>query len=307
MPNPDQMRKAKGATPKPVSIHDKAMEDKPEDVTAIHVPQQPVVITPDTVMTPTDQFAGISPGVMTKDENYLENMPDRRGSNPQIDLNATPWGAKNLTPDAAGTLGLSGSDAGVSLPGIDKAIVPATIPTPTKSVGPVIAKSAPTTKEMIASVLKHTGPEGELSVPASKKEMKDFNFADLVKGAGGKLGDFLQRWGMGLQGSPTGQTQGDIQRAQEFEIKKQQAAAQVQAAQAALENKYQMERMNLQNQMNLANLPVEKKAELANSMAVLDAQFQNEMKLLPAKIAQERAVRGMAAGADPGAHFVGGG
>jgi hypothetical protein len=307
MPTSDQIRKARGKIPadevqtaideaeknKPgldpseaASLKANATNDptqaalnksltNPENVTAIPVKQSVIPIIPDTQMVPTDQFAGIPQGPMNA---AMVNPP-----------------ARVLAGDVIGTL---------PPPTPAHAIVPPV----TKSVGPVVAKAAPTTKEMIASLLKHTGPEGELVMPSetSSKAKSDFNFADLLKGAGSKLGEFLQTWGLAGLGQPITNTNAAIQRAQEFEIKKQQAAAQIQAAQAALENKYQMERMNLQNQMNVANIPIEAKANLQKQMAVLDAQFQNEMKLLPMKIQQERAIRGMAAGADPGAHFVGG-
>jgi hypothetical protein len=286
MPTPDQIRKAKGIVPGAGSAIAGEAGPKLADVIAAGG-------------TPVPDLNATQAGTLALSGSDVAVAP--------TSLEESPPAFDPTTAHLTGDLGLQNKD-------IAPTVAPATgdttkTPTPVKSVGPVVAKAAPTTKEMIASLLKHTGPEGELVTPAGvpAKAASDFNFADLLKGAGGKLGDFLQRWGMGLQGAPTGQTQGDIQRAQEFEIKKQQAAAQVQVGQMALENKYQMERMNLQNQMNLANLPVEKKAELANSMAVLDAQFQNEMKMLPAKIRQEYAIRGMAAGADPGAHFVGGG
>jgi len=168
---------------------------------------------------------------------------------------------------------------------------------------PVIGQQAtttPSTKQMIAKVLSgKSGPSGPVT------SQNAFNFADLLKGASGKLGDFLQRWGMGLQGAPEGKTQGDIQRQQAFELQKQQIQAEVTARQMALDNKYQTDRMQLQNQMNMANLPVEMKAQLQNRLAELDAQYQQELKLMPLRIQQEYAIRGMSPGADPGAHFVG--
>lgn len=159
---------------------------------------------------------------------------------------------------------------------------------------PVIGqKAAPTTKDMIANVIS-TGAGGVNTTPK-----EGFNFADLLKGASGKLGDFLQRWGMGLQGAPTGMTRGDIKQAQAFELQRQQVQAQVVARQQALDNQYQVQRMQIQNQLNLAALPIEKKVELQNQIAVLDAQYQNEVRLLPIRIRQELAIRGLQPGADP--------
>jgi hypothetical protein len=139
-------------------------------------------------------------------------------------------------------------------------------------------------KTMIANVLSKAG-----TPTADAKAGSSFNFADLLKGAGGKLGDFLQRWGMGLQGAPTGLTQGDIQRAQAFELQKTQVQSEVAARQMALDNQYQTARMQLQNQMNLANLPIEAKQQLQNQLAVLDANYQNDVKILPLKVQQEIA------------------
>lgn len=180
----------------------------------------------------------------------------------------------------------------------DAAPVSATAPKAPTPAPAVVGNQAPTTKEMIAKVLS-TGPGGVNTTP---KEA--FNFADLLKGAGGKLGDFLQRWGMGLQGAPTGMTQGDIQRAQQFELQKQQIQAQVAAKQMALENTYTQQRMQLQNQMNLANLPIEKKAELQNQMALLDAQYQQQLKLIPLEIQRQFAMRQWLPGADPMTHVL---
>ena len=132
---------------------------------------------------------------------------------------------------------------------------------------PVVGKQAPTTKAMLAKVLSGNSGPGQPTAETG------FNFADLLKGAGPKLGDALQRWGMGLMGAPTGETQGDIQRRQQFELNKQLAAAQVQAQAQAAENEYAKQRMELQNQMNMANLPIEKKAELDNQIKLLDASI----------------------------------
>ena len=164
---------------------------------------------------------------------------------------------------------------------------------------PVIGQQTPTTKAMLAKVL--SGASGPMTAEASGG---GFNFADLLKGAGGKLGDFLQRWGMGLQGAPTGQTQGDIQRAQEFELQKQQVQAATMAKQTALENAYAQQRMQLQNQMNVANIPIEMKAQLGNRLAELEAQYQNELKLIPVQIQREFAMRQFLPGADPAAHIL---
>ena len=163
---------------------------------------------------------------------------------------------------------------------------------------PVVGKQAPTTKAMLAKVLSGNSGPGQPTAETG------FNFADLLKGAGGKLGDFLQRWGMGLQGAPTGQTQGDIQRAQEFELQKQQVQAQVTAKQMALENSYTQQRMNLQNQMNLANIPIEKKAELQNQIAVLDAQYQNELKMIEPRFLAEMRLRQFLPQADPNLNIL---
>ena len=252
------------------------------------------------------------------------------------DIQASRRGSAPLSPANAGILALSGSDtpvpvgtpvdplekSGNASPTISVAdnnpILPPSGPSQIASVGPVIGKQAvskgdipagaydstavggvdyrPSTKEMIAKIMSGASPT-ESSDAGS-------NFGDLLKGAGSKLGDFLQRWGMGLQGAPTGATQGDIQRSQAFELQKAQVQAEVQARQMAMENQYQTQRMQLQNQMNIANIPIEKKADLQNQIQLLDAQYKNEVRLMPQRIQQERAMRGMAPGADPGAHFV---
>jgi len=213
------------------------------------------------------------------------------------------------TIPAAGAMALSGSDiaatekgdlekTGHAKPGVDTsapsaapAEKPAAVATPTKSVSPVVGAAAPGVKDIVQQILTEGTP------PTQKPGEKPPTWQDYLKEASGKFGDFLQRWGMGLQGAPTGQTQGDIKRAQAFELQRQQGAEQV-------ANQYQMQRMQLQNQMNMANLPIEKKAELGNQMKVLDAQFQQQLKLLPLEIQKNMAMRQWLPGADPAAHIL---
>jgi hypothetical protein len=124
----------------------------------------------------------------------------------------------------------------------------------------IIAKKAPTTSDMIKSILAsrntttRTAPgstesriPGARSVSDSGETQTETvpgstvqpgresynNFPELIKGAAswwdknrGRIGDALQTWGMSAAGAPTGETQGDIRRRQAFEIEKQKQAAQ---------------------------------------------------------------------------------
>jgi hypothetical protein len=213
----------------------------------------------------------------------------------------------NLSAVDASKLGLSGGDVAVDPgtlePSQGQHVVPGTtssppnapeapaspqpIPPEIQSV-PMVAKQAPTTKEMIANVLSHTGPEGEMVVPAGEKKGEGVDWVGMLKGAGSGLGDFLQRWGLGLQGKGEAPTQGDIQRAQAFELKKQAAANDLTQRNMALDNTYQSQRMAIMQDYNKANLTQQEKAARDNALAQIDAQYQNEKALLPQKVALER-------------------
>ena len=218
--------------------------------------------------------------------------------------------APSLTPGYASLLGQSGSDSPVPVAEAQMNTleptghVKPTTETPPDAVPaqpspqpvapdiqsvPVVAKQAPTTKEMIANVLSHTGPEGEMVVPAGEKKGEGVDWVGMLKGAGSGLGDFLQRWGLGLQGKGEAPTQGDIQRAQAFELKKQQAANDLGQRNMALDNTYQSQRMAIMQDYNKANLTQQEKAARDNALAQIDAQYQNEKALLPQKVALERA------------------
>lgn len=247
---------------------------------------------------------------------YIPATPEMQAAADAIGK-AKAYEDKPPTVREAGTMALSGGDVGASdkeelekighaKPGVDtsapppvSAEKPAAVPTATKSVGPVVgAKAAPGVKDIVQQILTEGTP------PTQKPGEKPPTWQDYLKEASGKFGDFLQRWGNSLAGAPGAATQGDIARAQAFELQKQKVGAQVQARQMALENQYQTQRMNLQNQMNMANLPIEKKAELQNQMQLLDAQYQQQLKLIPIEIQKNMAMRQWLPGADPAAHIL---
>jgi hypothetical protein len=281
--------------------------------------------------TPVNATQAAALGVKPSDAATVPTEDERLQA-----LTASP----DLNATQATQLGLSGGDVAVNPTEAERLATETTPAAPAwmQSVGPMVAKDGPPTiKEMIANILTHTGPEGEVgsmsnTMPvsgspvseadkgfdprANYNKLEGVDWAKMLKGAGGKLGDFLQRWGMGLQGAPTGQTQGDIQRAQAFELQKaqeqakiqaaQQAAqAQIQAQQSAMENKYQIQRMNLQNQMNVANIPIEAKADLAKQIAVLEAQYKNDVDLMNKQYGITMATRSLDPNADPGIHWGG--
>jgi hypothetical protein len=244
----------------------------------------------------------------------VSNVPYKNPANPEMQAAVDAIGKAKAYEDtapsipAAGTMALSGGDVAASEKGdlekkghakpsetptpppaqIEK---PTAVATPTKSVGPVVGTAAaPGVKDIVQQIMT----EG---TPPAKSNEKVPTWQDYLKEAGGKFGDFLQRWGYSLAGAPGAETQGDIKRRQEFELKKQQTAEQV-------ANQYQVQRMQLQNQMNIANLPIEKKAELENQMKILDAQFQQQLKLLPLEIQKNMAMRQWLPGADPSAHVL---
>ena len=195
--------------------------------------------------------------------------------------------APALNPREAGTLGLSSSDVAVTTPGLEttghakpgSTDTPAvaspakSVPMATKSVGPAVAKAAPSVKDIVTKII--SGESG----PTGKGEQTVEGEGDFWKNAAGKLGDFLQRWGMGLQGAPTGATQGDIQRQQAFELQKQQAQAQILVKQQALENQYQTQRMQLQQQMNQANMTAQGKIDLQNRITALDEEYKQRIAM----------------------------
>jgi hypothetical protein len=140
---------------------------------------------------------------------------------------------------------------------------------------------------MIASIMANPG--GVVNGPSGSEKDGSFNFADLLKGAGGKLGDFLQRWGLGLQGLGAAPTKADIQQAQQFELQKQQSANTLAQRNMMLDNQYQQQRMGIQQQYNKANLTQQEAAERDNRLAEIDANYQNDKKLLPQKVEAELA------------------
>lgn len=151
-----------------------------------------------------------------------------------------------------------------------------------------------TVKDMLASALSGGG-----GTSTTAKEGGP-NIGEMLAGLGGKVGDFLQRWGLGLQGKGEAPTQGDIKRAQQFELAKQKAQQEYNQQQQAIEQKYALDRMNLQNQLNVANLPVEKKAELENALALVEANRKADLSKLTAQINLYYQKAGMNPGADPG-------
>jgi hypothetical protein len=236
-------------------------------------------------------------------------------SNPGVGKASEP--ANIMSAQDAGALGLSAGDVAAA-PGIlEKSghVVPSTAspppppdipkvaPAPAQiATVPMMAKAAPTLKDMLTRVL-HTGPEGDVVVPVAPKSDTDYGamLANLGKGAG----DFLQRWGLGLQGKGDAQTRGDIERAQQADLAKQKAAAEIQAKQQAIDQQYMLDRMNVQNQMNVANLPVEKKAELANTLAAIEAQHQARLAEFGPEAQQRMLYAGMNPKANPGSDFTG--
>jgi hypothetical protein len=165
---------------------------------------------------------------------------------------------------------------------------PAPVAMPVQSVPPV-AKAAPTTKEMISRLLM-ANPGGVATAPEKGKsnDGEATDWVGMLKGASGKLGDFLQRWGLGLQGKGDSPTRADILQAQQFELEKQGHANDLAQRNMALDNTYQMQRMAIMQEYGTANMTAEKKAQLDNQLKVLDQQYQNEKALLPQKIALER-------------------
>jgi len=221
---------------------------------------------------------------------------------------ATP--APALTPGQAATMGLSGSDVPVPVdsaqentleksghvkpsPDATPEVSPnATAPEPKPmevSDVPPVAKQV-TTKDMIAKLMepRHASTSdaytGKNSSEAAKSGM---NFGDFLTAAGGKLGDFLQRWGLGLQGKGEAPTRADIQQAQQFELQKAAVQNELLQRNMLLDNQYQQQRMGIQQGYQKANLTQEEKAALDRQIAALDQQYQNEKALLPAKIEAE--------------------
>ena len=214
-----------------------------------------------------------------------------------------PYADTPPSPDEAGILGQSGSDVGGVHPAAAAPPASSPKPAPTPVPSKAAAAAPPAVKEILDHIL-HTGPEGEVA-PITDKDIqegkpKGETWQDYLKGAMGKVGEFLQRWGLNEQGAPGVQTKGEIQQAQQFELAKAEKQAQVQAQMMNMENQYQTQRMQLQNQMNLAALPIEKKIDLQNQMAVLDAEYQQKLKLLPLEIQQQMLMHGLTPDAKPG-------
>ena len=148
-----------------------------------------------------------------------------------------------------------------------------------------------------------------LTEPVSYKEQpaaqgSTFNFGDFLKGAGGKLGDFLQRWGMGLQGAPEGKTQGDIQREQAFELDKQKKAAELNQRQQVLDQQFQSQRDAIMQEYNVSNLTQQGIIERNNRLAELSATYANELKMIGPKYEAELRLRSLDPKAAPGTDFV---
>ena len=110
---------------------------------------------------------------------------------------------------------------------------------------------------------------------------------------------------MGYSGHPE-QAQYRIQQQQEFEkaqaqtanearFKELQMQTEVQTRMQAIDQQYQLDRMNIQNQMNVANLPIEKKAELQNSLALVEANKKADIEKLNAEIGVWTVKRGIGA------------
>jgi hypothetical protein len=244
---------------------------------------------------------------------------------------ATPKAAPVLTGSQAGALGLAGADThvnptdteiavattpvdpvtsrGYADPGLSMhdiqppinlppdVVEPPKIVTPATKL-PVVAKQEPTIKDMLVNIMNSGGnPSGTVK---PKDSAAGPNWGEMLAGLGGKAGDFLQRWGLGLQGKGEAPTQGDIKRAQQFELTKQKASQEYNTQAQAVEQKYALDRMNIQNQLNMANLPVEKKAELENALALVEANRKADLSKLNAQINLYYQKAGMSPGADPG-------
>jgi hypothetical protein len=211
--------------------------------------------------------------------------------------------ANNLSAVDAGTLGLSGGDVAVDPGQLEKTghVVPgqptetppevpaAPAPEPVapeiQSVGPVVASAAPTTKEMLAKILNTT----ETPPNAPEKKGEGIDWVGMLKGAGSGLGDFLQRWGLGLQGKGDSPTKGDTERAREFELAKQQKDSELMQARMKLDNQYQNDRMSIMQEYNVANMTQQQKAARDQMLAENAKEYENAINLLPAQIAAQRA------------------
>jgi hypothetical protein len=178
---------------------------------------------------------------------------------------------------------------------------PAPVSTPViASNAPIDAMSAaspgPTVKEMIASVIKPPATPAEAQAQAetgkalATEAATNPSFGDMLKKLGRGILGVINAYGMGYSGHPE-QAQYRIQQQQEFEkaqaqtanearMKELQAQAKIQTETQAIEQRYNLDRMNIQNQMNVANLPIEKKAELENSLAVVEANKKADLEKL---------------------------
>ncbi len=264
-----------------------------------------------------------TPEQMKKAAGMPQPAPEMQAATDQAakDLK-NPKAAPILNADQAGTLALSGADTHV-VP-TDAEIFKATTPVdpttdtdtglknkdiqPPIVVPPEIAQPQQVTststklppvgkatlKDMLASALSGGGEASAVTKEGGP------NIGDMLAGLGGKAGDFLQRWGLGLQGKGEASTQGDIKRQQQFEMAKQKAQLEYNTQAQSVEQKYALDRMNIQNQLSMANLPVEKKAELGNALALVEANKKADLSKLSAQINLYYQKAGMNPGADPG-------
>jgi|GEM_PF-1989279 len=197
---------------------------------------------------------------------------------------------------------LPSSETGAPTQGM-KATPPTPVATPTKSVGPVVGAAAPSVaaapavKDIVSNIVADhakTSPPGE-------------SWQDFLKGAVGKVGEFLQRWGLNEQGAPGVQTHGEVKQAQQFELEKAGKQAQIQQNAMAMENQYQTARMQLQQQMNQANMTAQGKIDLQNRISALDKEHQNRLAEFGPEFEQARRIAGLSPGAQPGTFWSSGG
>jgi hypothetical protein len=194
---------------------------------------------------------------------------------------------------------LPSSETGAPTQGM-KATPPTPVATPTKSIGPVVGAAAPSVaaapavKDIVSNIVADhakTSPPGE-------------SWQDFLKGAVGKVGEFLQRWGLNEQGAPGVQTHGEVKQAQQFELEKAGKQAQIQQNAMAMENQYQTARMQLQQQMNQANMTAQGKIEIQNRLTEMEQAHKNQLSILPLELQQQFAMRQWQPGADPSAHIL---
>ena len=263
-------------------------------------PVRPIAPLP---QDPTQQALAtvpVAPENLLKDAPYASWLPP-----PTVPAAAPPsTPAPDLTPNQAATMGLSASDvpvpvgntletsghakpsSGTTAEASPNATAPEPKPMEISDVPPV-AKQV-TTKDMIAKLMEpRHASTSDAYTGRSEAAKSGMNFGDFLTAAGGKLGDFLQRWGLGLQGKGEAPTRADIQQAQQFELQKAAVQNELLQRNMLLDNQYQQQRMGIQQGYQKANLTQEEKAALDRQIAALDQQYQNEKALLPAKIEAE--------------------